>query len=203
MATQTPVNTLNAVIKTSQSANTLNFESAKLLLEGSIVFQEFQDQGEGAWAVAKVQKSQVTLTGRLTQTGKAAPNSRQRAGVTVRTIKYQDLAKLGQGGTPTKVLPAAMGTDKCMGWHTPGGRFRLEGPTADKEGTNGVGKMRLMKWDSDAKEWECYEEEFDVFSLLGDQELNAAVVLFGEPRLEMVDPLTVQIFYFVYSDLLR
>ena len=65
MATQTPINKLNAVIKTSQGANTLNFEQATLLLEGSIIFQEKEDQFKGAWAAAKVQKSQVTLTGRL------------------------------------------------------------------------------------------------------------------------------------------
>ena len=66
MATQAPINKFNAVIKTSQSANTLNFEQAMLLLDGSIIFHEIEDQNEGAWAAAKVQKSQVTLTGRLT-----------------------------------------------------------------------------------------------------------------------------------------
>ena len=88
MATQAPINKLNAVIKTSQGANTLNFEQATLLLEGSIIFHEIEDQYEGAWAAAKVQKSQVTLTGRLTQAGKAVSNSMQTPGVTVRTVKY-------------------------------------------------------------------------------------------------------------------
>ena len=54
MATQAPINKLNAVIKTSQGANTLNFEQATLLLDGSIIFHEIEDQFKGAWAAAKV-----------------------------------------------------------------------------------------------------------------------------------------------------
>ena len=81
MATQAPINKFNAVIKTSQGANTLNFEQATLLLDGAIIFHEIEDQNEGAWAAAKVQKSQVTLTGRLTQAGKAVSNSKQKPGV--------------------------------------------------------------------------------------------------------------------------
>ena len=66
MASQQPMNKYNAVIKTTENVNTLSFDSYKLLLENSIFFIETRDQHAGAWAVGKVQKSQVLITSRLT-----------------------------------------------------------------------------------------------------------------------------------------
>ena len=118
----------------------------------------------------------------MTQTGKVAANSKQQSGVTVRSIKYSDIIKLGQDGTTTRVLPAALGTDQCCGWRSRGTRYRLEGPTSDKEGRASIGTMRLMQWDEENKEWDVAEENFDLDTLLGNPELNQAVQPWGEPR---------------------
>ena len=190
MASQQPMNKYNAVIKTTENVNTLGFDSYKLLLENSIFFIETRDQHAGAWAVGKVQKSQVLITSRLTQAGKVVANSKQQPGVTVRSIKYSDITHLGKDGTTTRVLPAALGTDQCCGWRSGGVRYRLEGPTTDKEDRASIGTMRLLQWDEENKEWDVVEEDFDLDTLLENPELNQAVQPWGEPRVEMVDPLS-------------